>query len=38
MTKRGMGRELTIRKVDGERVDHEKGRWGESLPPERAMG
>ena len=44
-----MGLEFTIRKSDGERVDHEKKsdgvsvhqkkeRWGESSPKERAMG
>ena len=43
MRERAMGRELTIRKIDGVRVHHEKkrdrvrvhhekGRWGESSP------
>ena len=49
MRERAMGREFTIRKSDGVRVnhekksdgvrvDHERDRWGESSTLERAMG
>ena len=36
--KRAMELELTIRKIDGVRLHHERERWGENSLQERAMG